>query len=110
MGVDIGGVLTRAFINIFLLVHPKDRSAPNLVELFLTPTIYVLLPQMARYMRLQEEGRAIRRIRRLIGVLQRRRARQREFVLILLMGPIHHLYISHFSVPCGPNYNYVHVI
>ena len=30
----------------------------------LTPTMKLLLPQMARYMRLQEEGRAIRRIRR----------------------------------------------
>ena len=33
MGVDIGGALTRAFIkNIFLLVHPDDRSAPSSLQ------------------------------------------------------------------------------
>ena len=54
------------------------------VHMSLTQTMYVLLPQMARYIhvRSQEEGRAIRRTRRRIEVLQRRRARQREIVLI----------------------------
>ena len=69
-------------LKCIFLVHPEDRSVPSLVELSLTTTMYVLLPQMARYMRSQEERRAVRRIRRRIGVLQRRRARHREVVFI----------------------------
>ena len=83
------GMRTCALIrNNFYSAHSANTCVCISMALNRTSSaIYAVLPLMARYIRLLEEGRAVHKMRRQVHVIRRRRARQREVILmVLLMG------------------------